>query len=68
MRPLRLAGGNGMIEEALALRDLAWAKVQVEIPSVQSLLGTLIMISGLAIYAVFRKPADGHAVVAPGRD
>jgi APA family basic amino acid/polyamine antiporter len=32
---------------------------------VQSLLGASIMISGLAIYAVFRKPADGHA---PGRD
>jgi DNA polymerase-1 len=27
-------------QRALALRDLAWAKVQVEIPSVQSLLGT----------------------------
>ena len=26
-------------QRALALRDLAWAKVQVEIPSVQSLLG-----------------------------
>jgi basic amino acid/polyamine antiporter, APA family len=35
---------------------------------VQSLLGTLIMISGLAIYAVFRKPADGNAAVAPDRD
>jgi basic amino acid/polyamine antiporter, APA family len=35
---------------------------------VQSLLGTLIMISGLAIYAVFRKRADDNAAVAPGRD
>jgi APA family basic amino acid/polyamine antiporter len=35
---------------------------------VQSLLGTLIMISGLAIYAVFRERADGNAAVAPGRD
>src|SRR5439155_2991987 len=26
-------------QRALALRDLAWAKVQVELPSVQSLLG-----------------------------
>jgi APA family basic amino acid/polyamine antiporter len=34
----------------------------------QSLLGSLIMISGLAIYAVFRKPADASVAVAAGRD
>jgi APA family basic amino acid/polyamine antiporter len=35
----------------------------------QSFLGILIMISGLAIYAVFRKPADrSSAAISPGRD
>jgi APA family basic amino acid/polyamine antiporter len=35
----------------------------------QSALGTLIMISGLLIYAVFRKRAGPPAVtVSPGRD
>jgi APA family basic amino acid/polyamine antiporter len=34
----------------------------------QSALGTLIMISGLLIYAIFRKRADGHAIVTPGRE
>jgi basic amino acid/polyamine antiporter, APA family len=35
----------------------------------QSVLGTLIMISGLLIYAVFRKRADLPAATAsPGRD
>jgi APA family basic amino acid/polyamine antiporter len=34
----------------------------------QSLFGALIMVSGLAIYAVFRKRADGSAAVAPGRE
>jgi APA family basic amino acid/polyamine antiporter len=31
----------------------------------QSFLGTLIMISGLLIYAVFRKRADPHSATAP---
>jgi APA family basic amino acid/polyamine antiporter len=36
---------------------------------VQSLLGILIMISGLLIYAVFRKRADrGAATVLPSRE
>jgi APA family basic amino acid/polyamine antiporter len=35
----------------------------------QSLLGLLIMLSGLLIYAVFRKRADRVAVAAPsGRE
>jgi APA family basic amino acid/polyamine antiporter len=35
----------------------------------QSLLGVLIMISGLLIYAVFRKrPERGAAVAVPGRE
>jgi len=35
----------------------------------QSFLGTLIMISGLLIYAVFRKRADAGAVTtSPGRE
>jgi APA family basic amino acid/polyamine antiporter len=35
----------------------------------QSFLGTLIMVSGLLIYAVFRKRADrGSATASPGRD
>jgi APA family basic amino acid/polyamine antiporter len=34
-----------------------------------SLLGLLIMISGLLIYAIFRKqPGDGHAAVPLGRE
>jgi len=31
----------------------------------QSALGTLIMISGLLIYAIFRKQADGRAIATP---
>jgi len=31
----------------------------------QSFLGTLIMISGLLIYAVFRKRADPRSATAP---
>jgi APA family basic amino acid/polyamine antiporter len=35
----------------------------------QSFLGTLIMISGLLIYAVFRKPTDpGAAATSAGPD
>jgi APA family basic amino acid/polyamine antiporter len=35
----------------------------------QSFLGTLIMISGLLIYAVFHKPADpGGATGSAGRE
>jgi hypothetical protein len=35
----------------------------------QSLLGALIMISGLVIYAVFRKRADrSAAAAAPGHE
>src|ERR1700704_6131396 len=34
----------------------------------QSFLGTLIMISGLLIYAVFRKRADLRSTASPGRD
>jgi APA family basic amino acid/polyamine antiporter len=35
----------------------------------QSVLGTLIMISGLLIYAVFRKRADPRsATVSPSRE
>src|SRR5437588_4996615 len=34
----------------------------------QSALGTLIMISGLLIYSVFRKRADGLAIATPGRE
>jgi basic amino acid/polyamine antiporter, APA family len=34
----------------------------------QSALGTLIMISGLLIYAIFRKQADGRAIATPGRE
>jgi basic amino acid/polyamine antiporter, APA family len=33
----------------------------------QSVLGALIMISGLAIYAVFRKRADANSAAPPGR-
>ena len=32
----------------------------------QAVLGILIMISGLAIYAVFRKPAGVNAAISPG--
>jgi APA family basic amino acid/polyamine antiporter len=31
----------------------------------QSLLGTLMMISGLLIYAIFRKRADPGSAIAP---
>lgn len=34
----------------------------------QSLLGILIMISGLLIYAVFRRPPDASSAVSPGRE
>jgi APA family basic amino acid/polyamine antiporter len=35
----------------------------------QSFLGTLIMISGLLIYAVFRKRTDAAAITtSPGRE
>jgi APA family basic amino acid/polyamine antiporter len=34
----------------------------------QSVLGILIMISGLAIYAVFRKRADANAAAPPSRE
>jgi len=34
----------------------------------QSALGILIMISGLLIYAVFRKRAVGAATAMPGRE
>jgi len=34
----------------------------------QSALSTLIMISGLLLYAIFRKRADGPATSAPGRE
>ena len=35
---------------------------------VQSLLGILIMFSGLVIYAVFRKRAGRPAAASPGRE
>jgi basic amino acid/polyamine antiporter, APA family len=55
------------VATAIVVADMVGVGVLTHRP-LQSALGTLIMISGLLIYAIFRKRADGHAIVTPGRE
>ena len=65
-----LVGANLPLELTVLAKALAhWISVSLPLALMAPFLGILIMISGLVIYAVFRKRADlGSANVSPAAD